>query len=559
MADKQDDPTLNLVSQAYGAAVDPAKFDDLLSAWDSWLDQAVFSPATDFDPISSIFDNAVEVSSRFAESAGTTPNNFDGALAPAVLLDNALSVVSLNAAARNFFAREDLILSDVVDAASSPVPVFEETERAVFRVASDTGRRSFLAIEAPLAEDIKTAFPSAHRMLLLSQIDWSTSFEEELRGLLCLSNAELRVARGLLEGLTAQEMADELGRSLATIRTHIKILLQKSGARRQSELIQLLTILRHTFDLNLDAVAEPDSRAEVLRTELVSAAGTLPMVRYGRGRPLLYFSTSSKPEETTSVRRAFENAGFEVLAPVRPGYGDKSRSGVDANEEMLQGWLEALLNECAEPPLLVGHREGGIVAVKAAKQLLDAGLDPAGVALVSTGAPVKRQSYWKQSPPSIRRSFVTATHAPAALSLGYQTAARLFRRGPREQEKLVRYFFQDSPSDAARLSEPEFFELTRENLEFCFKDPQQIVRDIALWGSEWANELGAVAEKLDVLFIHGTEHTFFLFESVLECARAHSRVHACPIPQAGQLALYLSPDRVAAALAETFLAQQKAV
>ncbi|MEM1187928.1 MAG: alpha/beta fold hydrolase [Pseudomonadota bacterium] len=559
MADKHDDPTLNLVSQAYGAAVDPAKFDDLLLAWDCWLDQTVLSPGRDFDPISSIFDNAVEVSSRFTEPSGNAPNNFELALAPAMLLDADHRVLSLNAAAKNFFAREELVPGDIVDAVSSPISGFEESGRPVFRVASGAGRRSVLAIDAPISEAARASFPSGHRMLLLSQIDWSASFEAELRDLLCLSSAELRVARGLLKGLTAQEMADELDRSLATIRTHIKILLQKSGARRQSELIQLLTILRHSFDLKLDAAAEPEARGEVLRSELVSAAGTLPVVRYGRGRPLLYFTTSSKPEETASVRRAFENAGFEVLAPVRPGYGDRPRAGVDANEEMLEDWLEALIDEFAEPPLIVGHREAGIVAVKAAKRLLAAGRASAGVALISTGAPVRRQSYWKQSPPSIRRSFVAATHAPAALSLGYQTAARLFRRGPREQEKLVRYFFQDSPSDAIRLSEPELFELTRANLEFCFRDPQQVVRDIALWGSAWADELAAVSEQLDVLFIHGTEHSFFLYQSVLECALAHARIHACPIPEAGQLALYLSCDRVAAALAETFFPQRKAV
>ncbi|MEM9760515.1 MAG: hypothetical protein AAF933_14835, partial [Pseudomonadota bacterium] len=66
-------------------------------------------------------------------------------------------------------------------------------------------------------------------------------------------------------------------------------------------------------------------------------------------------------------------------------------------------------------------------------------------------------------------------------------------------------------------------------------------------------------EQLDVLFIHGTEHSFFLYQSVLECALAHARIHACPIPEAGQLALYLNCDRVAAALAETFFTQRKAV
>jgi len=559
MAGTQDDTTLNLVTLAYGAAVEPAKFDELLKAWDGWLDQAVFSPPDDFDPISSIFDNAVEVSSRFFEQDEEPSTHFDLAPAPAVLFDGNDEIISLNSVAKSFFSRESLELSDVVHAVTAPVALFDETERAVFRVAGKDGRRSVLAIEAPLSEDVRTAFPEAKRMLLLSQIDWSEGFEAELKGLLSLSNAELRVARGLLEGLTAQEMADELGRSLATIRTHIKILLQKSGARRQSELIQLLTILRQTFDIDSEPVPKRELAGEFARSELRGPGGILPLVRYGRGVPLIYFTTSSRPEETAPVRRALANAGFEVLAPVRPGFGETLRAGVDANEEMLDGWLDALMDECTAPPLLLGHREGGIVAVQAAQRLLSAGRAVAGVALISTGAPVARQSLWKQSPPTIRRSFVAATHAPAALSLGYQTAARLFRRGAREQEKMVHYFYQDSPVDAARLSEAAFFELTRENIEYCFRDCQQVVRDIALWASAWSGELTAISREIDVLFVHGTEHSFFPFDAILELTRQHSRIHALPIPQAGQLALYQSHDTIAATLADTFIGRQKAV
>lgn len=552
-----DDPTLELVTLAYGVAVEPEKFDELLGAWDRWLDQAMFSPAADFDPIASIFDNAVEVSTRIPDQRETAPSNFDLAPAPALLFDKDNRVISLNSVAKSFFAREHLDVDELITAVTAPVPAFEESGRAVYRVGR--GRRSVLAIEAPVSAEVSAACPAACRMLFLSQIDWNDAYENELRRVLSLSKAELRVARGLLEGLTAQEMADELDRSLATIRTHIKILLQKSGARRQSELIQLLTILRHTSDLDASTPAQVAVDKEFTVAELISDAGALPVVRYGSGRPLLYFTTSSRPEETTAVRSAFARAGFEVLAPVRPGYGTTPRSGVDASEEMLQGWLNALLEECAEPPLLVGHREGGVVALRAAKQLLDAGASLSGLALISTGAPVRRKADWRQSPPAIRRSFMAAQLAPAALSLGYQTAARLFRRGPREQEKFVEYFFVDSPADAALRSHRPFFDVMRDNIEYCFRDSQQVVRDIAAWSSEWGDDLDAVAQDLDVLFAHGTEHSFFPYAAIADRARRSPRVFACPIPKVGQLALYHSPDAIAAALADVFLTQQEAV
>ena len=56
MADEKEESTINLVAVAYGAALEPEKFDDLLKAWDLWLDHAFFSASSTFDPIASIFD-----------------------------------------------------------------------------------------------------------------------------------------------------------------------------------------------------------------------------------------------------------------------------------------------------------------------------------------------------------------------------------------------------------------------------------------------------------------------------------------------------------------------
>lgn len=555
MADRDTDLTLSLVAIAYGAAVEPEKFDDLLTAWDRWLDQAFFSAASTFDPIASIFDDAVEVATKFdSESDAESSTSFDIAPAPALLFDAKGEVLVTNAVAKNFLEREQIGEEAFAEDCAQRIPAFADSPNAVYRIRGGVSQRSFIAFEAPLSDSIKTSHPTAARMVLLSQIDWNEHFEAELASLLNLSPAELRVARGLLEGMTAQELAVELDRSLPTIRTHIKTLLQKSGARRQSELIQLLTILRHASALepplkDLETVETGSAPSGYEQTMLVSPAGALPVVRYGTGKPMIYFTTSSRPEETSGVRQAFMEAGFQVLAPIRPGYGGTSRAGTDATEALLNGWLAALHASCAEPPVFVGHREGGIVAINAANRLLAAGLKVAGVALISTGAPVKKTAAWRQSPPSIRRSFIAANHAPAALALGYQTAARLFRKGPREQDKIVRYFYVDSPVDTRRLCESDYFETSRDNIAYCFQDPRQVVRDIALWSSEWAENLLTAADEIPVLFVHGDAHSFFPMEAVMQWSERVSSIEARAVPDAGQLALYQSPNSIARAIA----------
>jgi DNA-binding CsgD family transcriptional regulator len=55
-----------------------------------------------------------------------------------------------------------------------------------------------------------------------------------------LTGAELRVVLALAQGLGAMEAADILGVSEPTVRTHLQRIFSKTGASRQTDLLQLL-------------------------------------------------------------------------------------------------------------------------------------------------------------------------------------------------------------------------------------------------------------------------------------------------------------------------------
>jgi DNA-binding CsgD family transcriptional regulator len=61
-----------------------------------------------------------------------------------------------------------------------------------------------------------------------------------LNGLFDLSAAEIRVANGLLQGKTIEDLATNFGLSRETIRTQVKAVLNKTGTARQSDLVSLL-------------------------------------------------------------------------------------------------------------------------------------------------------------------------------------------------------------------------------------------------------------------------------------------------------------------------------
>lgn len=549
MTSNRPDKTLELVSAAYGAAIAPERFDQLLAAWDSWCDEFLDEAETAFEAISPKFEDAISAAETLKDAAPKVAA-IDAARAPMVLLDSDEEPVAMNAAAAALAEAGALDVPHLLASRRWSDIDFGGAALSAYRCNGLKGGRSYLAVEAPVSETIGAQHPAAVKMLMLSLLDWDDAFADDLRARFNLSDAELRVARGLLEGRTAQEISGALDRSVATVRSHIKALLAKSGARRQTELVQLLTILRQTGDHGASAPAvEGELRGDLRIEGWTGPAGTLSVARYGRGRRALYFTTSSLPEETQEVRAAFAAQGLEVIAPARPGFRGEARLGRDRSDALLDDWLDRLAEKAGPDALFIGHREGGIIAAKAAARLLDAGGPVGGLVLISTGAPLNDISELDDAPQTIKRSFRAARFAIAGLTLGYHTAARVFRSGMFGEERILEYFFRDSPVDAARMDDPVLRTIMRENIAYCFEDPSQIARDVAAWGADWSPNLIKVAAAAPVKFIHGGAHSFHLASRIKALAERTRSVSHLILDNTAQLALYQQPTKVAKAIA----------
>ena len=547
MTSNRADRTLRLVATAYGAAIRPERFEELLTAWDEWFDDVIENSEQAFDEVSTLFDDALLQSDHLRSALPSAWE--EQSPVPTILVDRAGEYLTANKSAKNLFDEEGLDAAQTLAQRTATTEQYGSGKHRTFRLAGGTSGRRFLAVEASVSSAMTTEYPDAQTAFYLSLMDWPESFEAEMVQQLDLSAAELRVARGLFEGRTAQEISDDLGRSLPTIRSHIKVLLQKTGTRRQTELVQFLTILRQ---VSVGATSErrTENTTEFEQTELTGPSGRLQVIRYGAGKPVLYFTTSSRPEESAGVRNALSSAGLRIIAPARPGFGESDPVEGDTSSALLDEWLDMLLALTGPNPVLAGHREGGIVAAQAAQRILSRGDTIAGLALISTGAPARDLAQFENTPASIRRSFLGAHIAAPALRLGYKTAARLYKSSAVGQDKIIRFFHKDSPADRRKLVHPEFYEITRDLLSYCFQNTDQIVRDIALWGSDWSEALDAVSSAVPTIFIHGTDHVFHLWENIEGYAERIDRVSICPVHDAGQLALYECSGVVAEAIAE---------
>jgi DNA-binding CsgD family transcriptional regulator len=101
---------------------------------------------------------------------------------------------------------------------------------------------SFLARAAPLVGPAVDIFLRARVLLLLTPLE-ATGFEsvDRLRNVFGLTRAEVRLAGRLAAGDDIASAAKSLGVSEGTLRGALKAIFRKTGAKRQAELVGLLT------------------------------------------------------------------------------------------------------------------------------------------------------------------------------------------------------------------------------------------------------------------------------------------------------------------------------
>lgn len=434
---------------AYGVAIHPDRFDDLLTAWDAWFDVTVLETEGAFDKLASSFDDAVSAAESLQNQAPYR-SAMDQSPSPGILLDQAGAVLDVNSSAAALLQTEGCDAEALLATAQKSDFSVGQEKLGAYRLGGGQQSRTYLAVEAPVSEAIRRQHPAA-----------ATDYRE---------------------------------------------------------------------------------------VELSGPAGVLKVVEYAEGRPVLCFTTSSRPEEVASVRSAFAAADLRVIAPARPGFRGSARTSDCASEGLLDDWLDALMQRAGPAPIFAGHREGGILAAKAAARAIQAGKAIGGLVLISTGVPAVAVDQFKDTPPTIRRSFLGAHYARAAVVLGYKTAARIFRASKAGEDKIVQYFYRDSPVDAARLSDPIFYETTRDNIAYCFNDPAQIVKDIADWTSDWSSTLDVVTAASKVTFVHGRSHTFQKADDIEAYCAPHLSTSCLIIEGSAQLVMYEQPLAIGRAI-----------
>ena len=110
-----------------------------------------------------------------------------------------------------------------------------------FAVRGIDGAASIVAHVIPVCRSARDLFTRCSSVLLMTLVTLPQAPPVELvQSLFDLTPAEARVARSLAAGETVEDIASMGSVSRSTIRTQVRGVLEKTGCRRQTEVVALL-------------------------------------------------------------------------------------------------------------------------------------------------------------------------------------------------------------------------------------------------------------------------------------------------------------------------------
>jgi DNA-binding CsgD family transcriptional regulator len=137
----------------------------------------------------------------------------------------------------------DVLLQRAVIGLSQPAAATATADVRSFAVRGDIAEPSMVAHVIPIRGAARDVFVRCAGVLVLTPVVRPQALPLELvQSLFDLTPAEARVARGLGAGDTVEDIAAKSGLSPVTIRNQVRGVLQKTGSRRQADLIALLGV-----------------------------------------------------------------------------------------------------------------------------------------------------------------------------------------------------------------------------------------------------------------------------------------------------------------------------
>ncbi len=382
-----------------------------------------------------------------------------------------------------------------------------------------------------------------HVGVITSVVRWPRRIGDVLRATFGATEAEVEALRDLVLGQSVKEIAAATGRSEATLRSHVRALLDKTETRTQTELIRMslgLIDMLAPDDAGYDARGPvyTSPNGNVYHTLLLPDGRALDYLIIGApaGTPFLLLpsnlgTTRLPPQHEEDLLRR----DLTMIVPVRAGYGRSSPPPRGRHvHEVATADTQVLLDRLgiARLPVLSIADDFRIALelVKAMPQRISA--------LLACGAPMpaSRPEHYQRMTKLTRFVIMNARYAPGAMHyLGLVLFGSAKRMGER---RFLQTVMGDSKADLRVLDDGPTLDAMIRGSEIVFSPMHAAHRimaaeTIANFSGDWTGDLRAC--KAPITLFAGHEDPFSPFETVKEFCNELPNLKLVDFPNCGQL------------------------
>ncbi len=557
------DPS-NLVDLVYASTLDPKRYDELMHSWKAHLDAAAgdaqgedagMEALADADEIERHFHRAFMILERLGRPDGESPSLdalVKGEERPAMLVDRSGRIVAVNDRA---FELLGVAVGGTIAELSLEASGLGNIRQALALMEDAPAGRLLTLTRIQLPRDGSTPIVALSRarsddgtepiaLLSIADIRWSDRIGEMLKDVFGLTIAECDIARGVIAGQSAEQIAVARNRSNQTVRTQIKSLLRKLELRNQAELIRMIAAL-----MQVDAAAEvpvsssasqPKSFTAIMR----DGGRLLDVMTIGpdSGRPVIFIHGMMDGRELTAEMQDMVSArGIRLICPARPNFGESAPDGPPAGASVrFADDVAAIMDHFGiESCPLMGFGAGAVYTFAAAARL---GSRVTHVVNVSGGVPIIDTAQFSTMTPRQQIIARTARFAPRLLPLILRAGIALLDSGG--DRAFLDALYRSASVDHAVALRPHIFRLLRNGYRFTVAqghrafeiDAHHVVQD-------WSADVDASDQP--VTLVHGRHDPVVDIATVRDLVRRlDGRARLVEVEDQGQLILHSMPNVV---------------
>lgn len=390
---------------------------------------------------------------------------------------------------------------------------------------------------------------SGEALLLLSEVDrlWRREFSDFLRDSFRLTDAEIEIVRQLVSGLTLNDIAEQNSKSLNTVRTQLKTIQKKTGAKSQVEIVRLVSGLFSVIDAPISAEGINIYRdgPQVFTT---SEGWSCPVHIQGPkdGTPVLFLhGMLDGCGFTGEFIDQLDRHRMRLIAPERPYFGDADpdHGDIATAPQRLAQTLEQLLDRFnMRSAVVLGHMAGAVYAFAAHHYLSDR---IAGICNVSGGVPIESIAQIRSMNTRQRVVAMTAKFTPSLLPFIVKTGIRQLDMGG--EEAFLSALYSSSLIDYETAKLPEVYNIIIGGYHFSIRqghkafqtDSYHVVRN-------WSEYIKSC--DVPVRLVHGRYDPVVDIETVRGLAAKRPNFEMVSDDNAGQLIIHQNPGLVISTL-----------